>query len=386
MKILNIHKHYFYRDGASTYFLDVQRLLESEGHFVVPFAMKHKQNLKSIYQKYFVSEVDYRNRKGVVSNAKKAARFVYSTEAAQNLEKLIKDHGPFDVAHVHNIYHHLTPSILPVLKKHKIPVVMTVHDYKLVSSDYTLVAKRSVSEKALGGLERMLHQLLKSYDKNIDLFIAPSKYMMNFCVKAGWPKKRFVQLPYMIDTNSWKFARSDNQYVAYAGRLSHEKGVGTLLAAAHMNPQIDFRIAGTGADERRLKKLAKDYQLNNVQFVGFLHKKELRDLIRHSMVVVVPSQWPENYPMSVLEAQAMGKLVIGARVGGIPEQIVDGKTGLLFTAGNAEELSDALARAFTLTTPQKHGIGLHARQWVIDNHSLDVHYKKLIKLYAKVAA
>ncbi len=386
MNILQIHKHFFRRDGASTYFLNVSELLSTHQHTVVPFAMHHRQNESSEYSRYFVSQVDFRQSEGPMRTLRKAGRFVYSTEARRKLESLISAVGPFDVAHVHNIYHHLTPSILPVLKKHHIPVVMSLHDYKLVSADYSLTAKRSVAHKALGGLERMLHQLLRSYDQGVDLFLAPSQFMMDFCIKAGWPKERFVHLPYTVDTNAFVFSQHDDGYVAYAGRLSHEKGLELLVAVAARLPHVQFRIAGRGPLESKLEATIKHKSLNNVELLGFLKKDKLIEFISRAGVVVVPSTWSENYPFAVLEAQAMGKVVVASRVGGIPEQIAHGKTGFLVQPNNTHAWIDMLDQVQQLPSTTKDAISLAAREWVVSQHNLELHYERLMKVYEYVIA
>ncbi len=384
MKILNVHKNYFYRDGASTYFLELEKLLKTYGNEVVPFSMKHPENLKTKFEKYFIDEIDFRKKDGFTKKVKKVGHFLYSKNAQQKLEKLILDHGPFDVAHLHNIYHHLSPAILHTLKKHKIPVVMSLHDYKLVSSDYTLVSRRSFSEKALGGLEKMLHKVLKSYDK-VDKFIAPSNFIKDFCVKAGWPKSKFQHLPYMLDSDNWKYESGDEGYIAYAGRLSHEKGLMTLMkAAAHLH-NINLKIAGTGPVESHLKQYVRHRSLNHIEFVGFLSKPKLRKFLANAAVVVVPSEWFENFPFSVVEAMSMGKIVVASRIGGIPEQINQNKTGFLFTPKDAHALADTLQHVYNIPSQQRDEIGLAAREWVVQNLNLKKHYKGVMQIYESVS-
>lgn len=386
MRILGIHKNYFYRDGASAYFLEVNQLLEAQGNDVVPFSMKHAKNLPSPYARYFVDEVDFRKREGLLETARKAAHFLYSRSAPRKLNALIRDHGPFAIAHVHNIYHHLTPSILPVLTRHHIPAVMTLHDYKLVSADYTLVAKYTPSERILGGLEHLLHQLLRSYDKHVQTFIAPSKFLLEFCVKAGWPRERFVHIPYCLDTDAFTPSLEDHGYVAYVGRLSHEKGLFTLLEAATRLRDVPFRIAGAGPLEEPLRAFVRERSLDNVQFEGFLNKEQVQQLIACSSMIVVPSEWPENYPFAVLEAQAMGKVVVGSRIGGIPEQIEEGKRGFLFTPGDPENLASTIEKILSLSVSEKQRIGRTAHEWVVQEHSFAVHYERIRALYDQTIA
>ncbi|MEK7647702.1 MAG: glycosyltransferase family 4 protein [Patescibacteria group bacterium] len=382
MKILAIHKHYFYRDGASTYFLDVNALMESYGHTVVPFAMKGDHNLPTPYEKYFVDELDLRANRTLLDTVQKAKRVVWNSQAARQLDELIAEEGPFDVAHVHNIYHHLTPAILHVLVKHHIPVLMTLHDYKLVDANYALVIPRSFTEKVGGMVERVVHQIARSYARGVTLFHAPSKFMQEYCVRAGWPRARFVRFPYVVDVAAIPFTPGGDGSVLYAGRLSHEKGVELLIRAVALVPTCRLVIAGTGPLEASLRSLVREHALDDrVIFVGHLSKDALRQEMTQASIVAVPSQWPENYPLAVLEAQAMGKMVIAARAGGIPEQIKHGVTGFLVHESTPEAWAAAIAHVQALKPRQVQAIGDEARAWVTLYHAPVVHYGRLLMAY-----
>ena len=146
MRILQINKFFYRRGGADIHFLDLGRLLESHGHEVIHFSAVDSRNEPSPYSKYFIPSIDLRARHGLLGGLKVAGHILYSTIAARKFEQLIKDTKP-DIAHLHNIYRHLSPSILPVLKKYKIPVVMTLHDYKMICPNYKLYTQGAVCER-----------------------------------------------------------------------------------------------------------------------------------------------------------------------------------------------------------------------------------------------
>lgn len=384
MKILAIHKSFYFRDGASTYFLDAIALMESHGHEVVPFSMKHAENLPSPYADFFVDELDLRKGRTFTRNVRDAARVIWDRTAARKLEALIAQEGPFDVAHVHNIYHHLTPAILHVLRRHQIPVLMTLHDYKLVNANYALVIPRTLTEKVGGAVERVVHQVARSYARGVTLFHAPSKFMRTYCIAAGWPRERFELFPYVVAVSTIPFAPGGDGSVLYAGRLSHEKGVDMLLHAVALIPDLRLRIVGTGVLEGALRAYVREHELEDrVSFVGHLSKEALREEMLRCSSVVVPSQWPENYPFAVLEAQAMGKVVIASRVGGIPEQIRHGVTGFLVKEQTPEAWAAAIRHMQALHPRQVQAVGEEARSWVALYHAPEVHYERLLHAYQR---
>ena len=194
MKVLLINKYNYYRRGAESVFLDTKRLLEQNGHEVVVFAMDYPKNLPSPYSKYFVSFVDTENP-SLWTGLKAFFRSIYSFEAARKLEQLISDAKP-DIAHLHNIYHQISPSILRTLKKHKIPVILTAHDYKLICPSYQIKSdcpenifahawhcaafkqhKNSYLSSAALAMEWLIHKIWRIYERNVDMVIAPSQYV-----------------------------------------------------------------------------------------------------------------------------------------------------------------------------------------------------------------
>ncbi len=363
MKILQVNKFYYPRGGADKYFLWLTGALEKAGHEVAVFSMEHPKNWPSPWSRYFASRISF-NEGGILDKLKAPGRVLYSFSVRNKFNRLIRDFRP-DVIHIHNIYHHLSPSLLTIAGRHHIPVVMHLHDYKLISPDYNLLeatagrktdtrpkkyyqylfsrtVKNSYAATALAVLEMYLHHsILDIYRKNVSVFIAPSKFMKDIVVKSGWPEDRIsvVYNPYSPDLKAENPAGNNPtvaDYLLYFGRLNYEKGIATLIkAAARINQPV--KLAGIGPEEPTLKKIAEESKAQ-VEFLGFQAAAELRPLIVGAKAVVIPSIWPENMPLSLLEAMNLGKIVIAARSGGLPEMIKDGENGLLFNPGDEDDL------------------------------------------------
>jgi glycosyltransferase involved in cell wall biosynthesis len=369
MRILQVNKFYYPRGGADKYFLWLTGALEKAGHTVAVFSMNHPKNLPTPWSRYFVSRVSF-NEGGIKNKLKVPGRVLYSFAAKRKFARLVKDFQP-DIIHIHNIYHHLSPSILTVARHNHIPVVMHLHDYKLISPDYNLLSKATGCQKdirpkkyyqylfgravkgsyaatALAVAEMYLHHsILKIYEKNISLFIAPSQFMRDTVIKSGWPKNKIVTVynPYSPDlkpkTNANKTPYT-GEYLLYFGRLNSEKGIATLVTAASRTGE-KLKIAGIGPEEAVLKKLSQETNAKT-EFLGFKNATELQPLIAGAKAVIIPSIWPENMPLSLLEAMNFGRIVIASNIGGLPEIIKDGENGFLFKPGDKDDLIRQIKR------------------------------------------
>jgi len=359
MKILQVNQYYYPRGGADKYFLTLSAALEAAGHEVAVFSMQHPKNLATPWSRYFVSRISF-NDGGLKDKLKTPGRVLYSQEAKKKFTQLLQDFQP-DIIHCHNIYHHLSPSLLAAAKKQGIPVVMHLHDYKLICPNHTLFTqgaycencrkhkyyqclkkrcvKNSVAGSALAMVEMYYHHcVLKIYEKDVNLFIAPSHFMKNKVVSFGWPGDKITVLynPYDAAFASQTTGKIEN-YLLYFGRLSPEKGLKTLIQAAILTGQ-PVKIVGEGPEETALKKLAADLKAP-VEFSGFKQGSELRLIVASAKAVVLPPIWAENMPLSLMEALSLGKIVIASRMGGLPEVIIDGQNGLLFNPGDANDLA-----------------------------------------------
>ena len=400
MKILLVNKFFFLKGGAETYFFDTANVLENNGHKVIFFSMALQVNFDSPYSRYFVSRVDFENTSSFTQKIKASGRILYSLEAQKKLEQLVKREKP-DIVHLNNVHHQISPSILPTLRKFNLPVVMTLHDYKMVCPVYTMLSKGRICEECKGRkfyhclfnkcsknsslksflstLEMYLHHnILHIYD-SVDVFISPSKFLKGKIGEMGFHAKvfhlpNFINIKDLIPSYTW-----EENTIVYFGRLSHEKGLFTLLSAIE-GLEVKCKIIGDGPIMENLEERVKEKALTNVSFLGYKPQKVLRTDIQKSMFTVLPSEWYENNPLAVVESFALGKPVIGSRIGGIPELVEDYKTGLTFKPGNSDDLREKIL--YLLNNSEKIiEIGKNARRFVEQNFNPNKYYQNIMRIY-----
>ncbi len=395
MRVLLINKFHYLKGGAERAYFDTAHILTENGHEVAFFAMKHPENLTTPWQRFFVSQVDYHDeRAGLWTKLRAAAHIIWNFEAARNLEALILEWKP-DVAHLHNIYHQLSPSILWTLRKHKVRVVMTLHDYKLISPNYSLLVRgkvwdstsgvwaifdqavqNSTLKSAICAFEKWIHGFLRSYSK-VDMYLAPSRFLIERFRQAGFhhPIKHIVQpiRPFPPEPEY-----QEGGYFLYLGRLAEEKGVATLIEAAwELQNEVKIKIVGNGPDEAKLRALAKG--LGNIEFLGYKTGEEWEAVLRGARALVLPSLWYENMPYVILEALSRGKPVIASRMGGIPERVIEGVSGWLFEAGNSNDLVRAIRKLMLFPSPEKLSETCYKS---VSDARPESYYEELMKVYS----
>lgn len=395
MKILLANKFFHLNGGSETVFFQERDFLLGQGHDVVDFSMADERNLPSPYADFFVPNTSYNSGGIITQKLQHAISFVHSSVAVHKIEELILREKP-QIAHLHNIYHQLTPSIIPVLKNHNVKVALTLHDYKLVCPSYLALKDEAICNACAGGkfwnaftmncqnshmrglllsAEAMFHKWQKSYDA-VDLFLAPSRFLANL-VGQRIPQEKIKVLRNGIDVDNYQPSYADQGYGLYFGRLSKEKGVKTLLRAhQNLKTNLPLKIVGTGPLEEELRR-----EYPELDFLGYQHGQALQDLIANAAFVVVPSEWYENCSMVVLEAMAFGKPIIGSRIGGIPEQIEDGKTGLLFEMSNTAELAEKM-EILAGNAELRNQMGRAARRKLEQEYSLAEHNHELLDIYS----
>jgi glycosyltransferase involved in cell wall biosynthesis len=407
MKILMVNKYYFVKGGSERYQFDLKELLEKNGHEIIPFAMKDENNFQSEFSDYFVDQVNY-SASLSLKKLKEAGRLIYSFHARKQIEALIEVTKP-DVAHLHMIDHQISPSILHSLRQYRIPVVQTVHQYKLVCPNYRFYIehKNKICERCLGGkfyqplltrchknsmaasaliaAEAYFHYLLKTYQKNVGLFHTPSVFMKQMLVRGGIDEQR-VEHHYLVTwLDQFKFSPIYEDYFIYLGRLSAEKGVLTLLKAMTRVKRSKLIIVGDGPQRAELEVFARENLIKNVEFVGYKNKSEVKELMSHASFSVIPSEWYENSPLVIYEAFSMGKPVIGATIGGITEFIQPNKNGLHFIPGNDILLSDCI----NLLLDNRDKIvemGKNARDKAEKNFAPEEHYRWISGIYERLVS
>jgi glycosyltransferase involved in cell wall biosynthesis len=410
MRILHVHKYFHSRDGGSRYEQALMRLQEEAGHTVAPFAMHDSRNSPSPWGEFFVSNLDTRKASFGLGAFHQLFRALWSREAAQKFDRLLDAFRP-DVIHVHNIYTQISPSVLAVAKRHGIPVVMSVHDYALVSANYSLWNKdRSMDLRHVGIwatartkyikgsflatllLELVLkfHHFIGAYDGAISRYLVSAHFMRDVLMRAGFDEKKFSMVgalaePLMKESKDrgvvgMKSAKE--KMVLFAGRLETYKGAQVLIESVkHLSKDIRIVIAGTGPDESRLKAMAgRD---DRVTFLGFVPGDRLWEMMREAAVVVVPSVWAEVYGLVALEAMSQGTPVIVAKSGGLPEVVGDSKAGIVVPPGDAKALARAIERVLgDAGLAAAMGKAAYERAWEVGNPQ--AHLEEIMKVYSEV--
>ena len=317
--------------------------------------MDHPQNNFSPWRKYFPSYVGYGKSDNLYHKFKGIFRMFYSFEAKRKIGKLLDDFQP-DIVHIHNIYHQISPSILPEIKKRKIPIVMTVHDYKLICPNYLLEAngyeltrlnwksfirnrsfKNSYLKSLLVVLEFYFHRYLNIYDKNIDVYLVPSQLAKIKLVAGGVPENKIILLPHFaIPKNYCTVSRVNIQrpYAFYFGQISRDKGVDKLINIFRALPDINLYLAGKIEDDFVLPKNT------NVCYLGFLKTEELEKYLEHASCVVSTSRLPETFGLIALEALNFGKPFIGFSGRAFEEIVVNNHCG--FICENEKEMMEKI--------------------------------------------
>lgn len=403
--LLNINSYHYPKGGADAVYLRHAAVMAEAGWEPAFFSMVHEENLPSEWSPYFVSEIEYGKSGSKMDQLAAAGKIIYSLEARTKLKELLRARRP-DFAHVHNIYHHISPSILGLLAEEGIPSVLTAHDLKLLCPAYTMLTGGAVCERCKGGrlhnvvahrcmkgslalsaliyLESSVHRLFGLYRDHLARVILPSRFYLAKFQEWGWPAEKLTYIPNFIEADQYTARPDPGGYFLYFGRLSPEKGVATLLRAAAL-AQVKLRIAGAGPAEAELRALA-DATGAQAEFLGVVRGAALSELVSDSRCVVLPSEWYENAPMSVLEAFAMGKPVLGADIGGIPELVRPDESGFLFASGDAEQLAARMRHIQGLPAQALRDMGTLASRFVRDRFSSKVYQDAMLGLYSALRA
>ena len=369
MRILLVNTFHYRRGGAEVHALDLADQLRAAGHEVRFFAMHHPENIPSADSEYWAPEIDYpalNARKTPAAAWRVLSSAIYSRPARSSIARMLDDWKP-DVAHLHNIHAHLTPSVIDELKSRGIPVVWTIHDYKLICPAQGFhirgeicerckgqrfwecalhSCKRSRSASLVATLEAEAHRFLHLPER-VDAFIAPSDFVRRKFIDFGWPADKFVHMANFANVPIAPEVRASKPgRVLFSGRLTRSKGVVTLVEAMRDLPDARLDIAGEGTvrEEILATTTAPDWTGGEVNATGWCDAASLSTLIEDATVIAAPSEWYENSPYSVIEAFAHGRPVVATRIGGLPELVVDGVTGLVVEPRSPHELAAALKR------------------------------------------
>lgn len=392
MKILLANKFYYRRGGDCIYMLNLEKLLKAHGHDVAVFAMDYPENLDTPWKKYFPKNM---------SKLMAFTRPFGSHEVKSTFKKLLDDFKP-DVVHLNNVHTQLSPVMAELAHQRGIKVVWTLHDYKLLCPRYDCLKNgNTICETCFNGDKKacldnkcMKGSKLASFigfkeaivwnrerlEASTDVFICPSQFMADKMVQGGFSKSKMQTLCNFIDVEKCKFSSTDGtdytddvellpkkkDYYCFIGRLSHEKGAKTLIEAANQLP-YKLVIIGGGPLMDELKSVAH----TNIKFVGFKQWGDIKQLVGKARFSVIPSEWYENNPLSVIEAQCLGTPVLGANIGGIPEL-----TDYTFSSGNIADLKTKIEKMWNSELDYQQ-IASDAQH----RYDAETYYDKLINIY-----
>lgn len=413
MKVVVCNMRYFVSGGPERYMFTLKETLEKNGHQFIPFSVTYDRNEPSSFQSYFVtppgndpSNVYFKDLKlSVTQKMKFAINAIYSAEAYKKLLKLLKD-TKANLIQTLQIHTFLSYSIIDAAKKLGLPVVSRMSNYQLmcpaelflrnetVCEDCTqnlvhAIRHKCIQNSTLASTIRVvslkLHRTKGTFNK-IDRFIVPSQFLQQKMIEAGFDANKITYLPSFVDTQAIQPVYDSDNYIAYSGRLAVEKGIQDLIDGfSKLNSSIRLLLIGDyqNPEGERLRRYVAEKGLTRIEFLGYKKFTELKKILEKALFTVCPSKWYENTPMSVYESLAMGKPVVGANLGSIPEQIIPGRTGLLFEPGNPADIAEKLD--YLVSHPQKVvTMGQEARQIMEKYHSPEVHFAKLFQIYQEV--
>lgn len=401
MKVLLVNKFHYRKGGSETYYFSLGDLLEKKGHQVIWFSMKDERNLPCAQSKYFVDNVDFNASGNLVKTAKAALHLLYSLEAGRKFARLLDDEKP-DIIHLNIFQSQLTGAVIEEAYKRHIPVVYTAHDLKSVCPNYLMMhhgntceecldghywhcfmnscMKDSKSKSMLASMEAYVYKLRKSYRK-IDYVITPSFFYKKKLEAAGVFNCTIDHIRNFLPEGTTYEEGARGNYFLYFGRLSEEKGIRTLIEAfSRSQVEEKLYIAGSGPEEEQLRYMVKSLEMEDrVLFLGFKAGAELKEIVANSLCVCLPSEWYENGPYSILEAQALGRPAIVSDYGGLPELVEDGRTGYITKAGNVSDLTEKI-RKMSHSQLGSDYISQKAAQ----TYSADLYAERITEIYEKI--
>lgn len=398
LKILNAGQNYYIRGGSEQYQFALSELLHHHGHQVIPFASIDSKNRPTEWSKYFPEGVNFDNPK-----IQDLIRFIYSQKAANAIKQLCKEHT-IDLAHLNIYYGQLTSSILTPLKQAGIPIVQTLHEYKIVCPVYSLRSgneicqacngsafwKATVKRCNKGSVARSLLSTVESYASHfmgavskVDRFIAVSDFQRVKLIELGIPEHKITTVHNFIDSSNIKVSQQSGEYFLYFGRLERYKGIFTLIEAASTLTDTPLLIVGDGTDRAEVESTIEQQNLNHIKLLGFKQKQELQQLIKGSICTITPSEWYETFGLTLIESFAHGKPVIASRIGGMTEIVSDGVDGFQIQPGNAAELR-AKMLWMSQNIDQSLKMGMAGRKKVETQFNAANHYQKIMKIYQEL--
>jgi len=374
MRVLIAHNAYQHRGGEDSVVEAEMVLLRQHGH-AVEFYSRHNDDI------------------GALSISSLARRTFWSSRTVEDVSRLIQAFQP-DVIHSHNTFPLISPSLYWAAERAGVPVVQTLHNFRLMCLNALFLREGRVCEDCMGhlpwrGVARAcyrgsraasavlagmlaLHRELGTYRNKVARYIALNEFCRGKFIEGGLPAERVLVKPNFVDFAAPQPAPRAG--LLFVGRLSIEKGMATLAAAMALLPDAQLRVAGDGPEAGLLDGMA------SVAKLGSLPGEAVRQEMSRAAALVVPSICYENFPRTLVEAFACGLPVIASRIGALAELVRDGETGLLFEPGNPRDLADKMAWA--LAHPElMAAMGRNARAQYETEFSAEVNYRRLMEIY-----
>ncbi len=403
MKILHVNKFFFAEYGTEKYMFGLFDLLKKQGHEVIHFSMEDPRNEPSKQAKYFVPNVDMSKAGFGLDKLRAVIRMIHYPLARQNFAVLLDKENP-DLIHLHSIHHQISPSILNEATKRGIPIVQTLHDYKLLTPGYHFpwrdgkicfkcrrgnwlhlirhkAHKNSYMATLAVVIESAIHSWSKVYENNVDKFIVPSQDMHDRLVKHGVDKSKLTVAPHFLPDNylNLKDEQKIGNGILFVGRLAEERGLDHVIHFAQNLPDQNFYLAGDGPERHALEAKIKQLHLTNIYLLGRLEGDQLAEVYKAAKLVVYPTQTTETFGLSILEAMAFGKPVIATNIGGVKNLIENQSNGFLYPANSPQKgleiLKNLLKDSATIIS-----IGATAKDFA-NNYNPEKHLTEIKKVY-----
>lgn len=411
MKILIVNYRYFISGGPEKYMFNIKKILEDNGHEVIPFSIHSNRNLETEYSKYFVEPIGSRDAV-YFEECKKTpkviwqmiSRSIYSKEVEKSIRREIEEVKP-DLVYIIHFVNKLSPSVIIGAKKMGIPIVLRLSDYFLLCPRFDFLYEKKICEDCLtqgykscitkrcvkGSLfasvirvfSMKVHKMMNIY-KNVDVFITPSMFLKKKLIANGFEEKRITCIPTFTLSKAKTNEVNVGKYALYFGRITEEKGVETVIKAYEKLPGYEVKIMGDDTTEEavRLKQYVFDHGMKNVEFLGFKGGTELEEIIKGARFTLIPSIWYDNLPNTALESFQYSKPVIASNIGSLPELVVDGVNGYLFEAGNIEQLAEKIQLLDNDVLVEKMGTNSYRR--LEECFSPEAHYKTLMSVFMEL--
>lgn len=411
MRILLVNYRYFISGGPEKYMFNIKKMLEDNGHEVVPFSIHSNKNVETEYSKYFVEPIGGRDatyfdevKKTPKSIWQMLTRSIYSLKVEKAIKKEIEDVKP-DLVYIIHFVNKLSPSVITGAKKMGIPVVLRLSDYFLLCPRFDFMYQKKICEDCLnkgyrccvkkrcvkGSLfasvirvfSMKFHNFIHVY-RGVDAFITPSEFLKKKLVANGFDEKKITCIPTFTASKSEVGVMKIGSYGLYFGRITEEKGVETVVKAYEKLPDHELKIMGDDTTEEgiRLKDYVKKHKMNNVEFLGFKSGTELEEVIKGARFTLIPSIWYDNLPNTALESFQYSKPVIASNIGSLPELVVDGVNGFLFEAGYDKELLEAIKKLDDDEIVVS--MGEQSRKRLETLFAPQTHYEMLMKVFKSV--